>query len=334
MEEVRLGTIGSGFIVHSVLDAVRETEGVHLKAVYSRTEINAKELASEYGAEKIYTDMDAFLTDDAVNCVYIATPNLLHYEQVKRSLNAGKHVICEKPFVTQECQANELFAIAEEKGLFLLEATPTTFLPNYTILKRELPKLGRIRLVMANYSQYSSRYDKLLCGEVPNIFNPKLAGGALMDINFYNVYLNIALFGKPSAASYAANLYDTGDGAMIDTSGIVTLRYPDFVSSCVGAKDTWGKNYFQIEGEHGYIYVRDGSNGLTSIRVVTKDTDETFDEQAHRSRWYYEVQALTNLLLTENRAVHDERRRLTTETTRVIEHLQKNMWCSFPMDKL
>lgn len=79
-------------------------------------------------------------------------------------------MICEKPFVTRPEQAEELFALAESKELFLYEAAPISFLPNYAILKRELPKVGRVRLVMANYSQYSGRYDKLLAGELPNIF--------------------------------------------------------------------------------------------------------------------------------------------------------------------
>ena len=332
MEEVRLGTIGSGVIVHSVLDGVRETKGICLEAVYSRTEDKGRALAAEYGVEKVYTDMDAFLADSAVNCVYIATPNLLHYEQAKRALTAGKHVICEKPFVTRPEQAEELFALAVSKGMFLCEAAPTSFLPNYAILKRELPKIGRVRLVMANYSQYSSRYDKLLAGEPPNIFNPDYAGGTLMDINFYNVYLNVALFGKPASASYAATLYDLGGGRSIDTSGVVTLRYPDFVSTCAGAKDTWGENYVQIEGEQGYIYIKGGSNGLASIRVVTWDADETFDEQSHPSRWYYEVQRLTELLRAEDRVAFDERRRITTETVRVIEALRRDAGLVFPGD--
>ena len=331
MEEVRLGTIGSGVIVHSVLDGVRETEGIRLEAVYSRGEDKGRTLAAEYGAQKVYTDMDAFLADGAVNCVYIATPNLLHYEQVKRALAAGKHVICEKPFVTRPERAEELFALAESKGLFLYEAAPTSFLPNYAILKRELPKVGRVRLVMANYSQYSSRYDKLLAGELPNIFNPDYAGGALMDINFYNVYLNVALFGKPASTSYAANLHNLG-GRSIDTSGVVTLRYPDFVSTCVGAKDTWGENYVQIEGEQGYIYIKGGSNGLASIRVVTKDADVTFDEHPHPSRWYYEVQRLAELLRAEDRAAFEERRRITTETVRVIAALRRDAGLVFPGD--
>lgn len=333
MKEVRLGTIGSGTIVHSVLDGVRKTDGIRLAAVYSRTQNKAEKLAAEYGAEKTYTDMEDFLADETVNCVYVATPNLLHYEQVKRALCAGKHVLCEKPFVTRAEQAEELFALAEKRKLFLYEAAPTMFLPNYELLKHRLSKIGRVRLVMANYSQYSSRYDKLLAGEVPSIFDPAYAGGALMDINFYNVYLNVALFGAPVSAHYAANLYDLGGNRAVDTSGVATLRYSDFVSTCVGAKDTWGENYFQIEGEQGYIYIKDGSNGLTSVRVVTKDHDRTYSMQPNPSRWYYEVQELTRLLLAEDRAAYLERKKVSIETAHVIEKLRRDAEIDFPGDE-
>ena len=184
MEEIRLGTVGSGVIVHSILDNVKVTDGIRRTAVYSRSEDKGKALAAEYGADRVYTDMDAFLADDEVNFVYIATPNLLHYEQTKKALMAGKNVICEKPFCTKAEQARELVAIAKEKHLFLVDAVPTAFLPNFEILKRKLPKIGKVKLVLGNYSQYSGRYDQVLKGEVPNIFNPEYAGGCLMDINF------------------------------------------------------------------------------------------------------------------------------------------------------
>ena len=129
-------------------------------------------LAKEYGGAAVYTDLDAFLADKTVNVVYVASPNSLHYSQVKAALRAGKHVICEKPFTPTLAQAQELVTLAQERGLMLVDAVPTTYLPNYELLQRELPKLGRVRLVLANYSQYSSRYDKFLAGEVPNVFNP------------------------------------------------------------------------------------------------------------------------------------------------------------------
>lgn len=328
MEEIRLGTVGSGVIVHSILDNVLLTEGIRLEAVYSRSAEKGRALADQYGAAKVYTDMDAFLADPEINFVYIATPNLLHYEQAKRALLAGKNVICEKPFCTKAAHARELVSIAKERKLFLVDAVPTAFLPNFEILKRELGKLGRIKLVMANYSQYSSRYDRLLAGEVPNIFNPEYAGGCLMDINFYNVYLNIALFGKPEWAVYEPNIFQN----LTDTSGILTMRYPGFVSQSAGAKDTWGVNFFQIEGEKGYIYINNGSNGIAQVRVVTKAGEEVFNEQPNPDRWFYEVQGLTRLVLAGDYDAIYDRLDVMLDVIAVIEDSRKKAGICFPGD--
>lgn len=283
-------------IVHSILNNVKVTDGIRLEAVYSRSTEKGNALAAQYGAGKVYTDMDAFLADEEINFVYIATPNLLHYAQAKKALLAGKNVILEKPFTTRAEQAKELVEIAKTRHLFLVDAVPPAFLPNLEILREQLAKIGRIRLVMSNYSQYSSRYDQVLAGEKPNIFNPEYAGGCLMDINFYNVYLNIALFGKPEQAVYYPNIYP----GLSDTSGSMVLRYNGFVSQNAGAKDTWGVNFFQIEGEKGYIYIPNGANGIQSVRVVTKTSDETYNVQDNPDRWFYEVQNVTKLVLADD----------------------------------
>ena len=328
MKEIRLGTIGSGFIVHNILDNVAVTDGIRLEAVYSRKEATGKALAEKYGAQKVYTDMDAFLSDADIDLVYIATPNLLHYEQAKKALLAGKNVLLEKPFCTKAEHARELVQIAKERGLYLIDAVPPAFGENFEIVKRELPKLGRIRLVMSNFSQYSSRYDKFLNDELPNIFNPELAGGCLMDINFYNVYLNIALFGKPEEAVYYPNI----NKGLIDTSGSVILKYPDFVSQNAGAKDTWGINFFQIEGEKGYIYIKDGAGVLTDVRVVTKEGETLYNEQPKPDRWYYEVQKVTELLLNGDRAAFERGLDVMLNTVEVMERMRRKASIVFPMD--
>ena len=140
MEKIRLGTIGSGVIVESVLDQVVKTEGVCLTAVYSRSREKGETLAEKYGAREVYTDLDAFFREGDFNCVYIASPNSLHYPQTKQALLAGKHVWCEKPFCATASQARELYDLAREKGLMLAEAVPTAYYPIWKFFGSSCPK--------------------------------------------------------------------------------------------------------------------------------------------------------------------------------------------------
>ena len=330
MKEIHLGTVGSGVIVRSILDCVQQTEGVHLEAVYSRTEEKGRALAQDYGAEKVYTDMGTFLSDGAVDVVYIATPNLLHYEQVKGALLAGKHVICEKPFGARVDQARELLELAMERRLFLIEAVPTPFLPNFPVLKEHLPKVGPVKLVLGNYTQYSARYDRLLAGETPNIFNPQLAGGCLMDINYYNVYLTAALFGPPDRAEYYPNRFAGG----ADTSGVMVLTYPGFTASLAGAKDARGVSFYHIQGERGCLRVKDGSNGLAEIQVVTETGEETFNLQPDPNRWLYEVRAVTSLIRSGDcDTAYSLLRDITLPTVETVETARKKAGLRFPGDQ-
>lgn len=329
MKEIRLGTIGSGFIVHFILDAVKQVEGIRCVAVYSRTKEKARRLADKYEVAKTYTDMDAFLADEEINCVYVASPNLLHYEQTKKALLAGKNVLCEKPFCIRLEDAKELVSIAKQKRLFLMEAVPTTYLPNFEVLRRSIEKIGQIKLVQGNFSQYSSRYDAFLRGEQPNVFNPAFAGGCLMDINFYNVYLNVALFGKPEKAVYFPNI---AEAVQIDTSGILIMQYNDFVSTNTGAKDTWGENFFLIEGEMGYIYAEGGSCSLRNLRVVTKYTEESYWGQEDDERWDYEIKLLTQILLANDFETIYKKLDITLDTVEVIEQTRKEAGIYFPGD--
>lgn len=329
MEEIRLGTIGSGVIVESVLDQVCKTGGIRLTAVYSRDPEKGKKLAGKFGAEAVYTDLDRFFREADINCVYIASPNSLHYPQTKQALLSGKHVWCEKPFCPTLAQAEELFRLAEEKGLMLAEAVPTAFLPNLQLIRENLSKIGALRLVQGNYSQYSSRYDALREGRpLPNVFNPEFAGGCLVDLNFYNVYLNIALFGKPENVQYYPNCHSGG----ADTSGILILQYADFVSQATGAKDTWTDSSFAIQGEDGFIQIPGGSNGLKQIRVVTRTSDETLSAQDDPERLSYEVQALTDIFLREDRAALAGLMQTTLSVMDILEKSRRSGGIRYPGD--
>lgn len=147
-----------------------------------------------------------------------------------------------------------------------------------------------------------------------------------MDINFYNVYLNIALFGKPGEVVYYPNIY----GNLADTSGILVMRYDGFVSQSAGAKDTWGVNFFQIEGENGYIYITNGSNGIAEVKVVTKTSEECFNEQTNPDRWFYEVQNLTKLVLADDYEAIYKRLDVMLDVVGTLEKARQTAGILFP----
>lgn len=235
---MKIGTIGTGSIVSWVMTEALRADGMEWGAVCSRREETGRALADRFGVAKVYTDLDAMLADEALDFIYVASPNSLHYAQTRRALLAGKNVICEKPFAPTRAQAEELAALAQEKGLFLFEGITTMYLPHLALIREKLAEIGPVRQAACTFCQYSSKYDALCAGETPNVFNPAFAGGALMDINLYNLYFAYGLFGVPEKLSYHAHKYANG----IDTSGVLVLEYPDFVCQCTGAKDCQGDN--------------------------------------------------------------------------------------------
>ena len=163
---------------------------------------------------------------------YVAIVNSLHYEYCLKALNAGKHVVCEKPFSLKYEEAKKLKEMAEQKKLFLFEAITTRHMPVYSQLFDIIEEIGNIKAVFCNLSKYSSRYDDFVKGETPNVFNPSLGGGALEDINIYNIHFCVGLFGEPMEVSYYANIIRD-----IDVSGTLILKYDNFTALCVGAKN-------------------------------------------------------------------------------------------------
>ena len=316
---MRIGTIGTGQIVHEILKGVQAAEGVSCGAVYSRRRETGAALAERFGVEKVYTDLEAFLSDGDLDVIYIASPNSLHAQHARLALEHGKHVWLEKPFTPTLGEAEDLFRLAEERDLFLLEAVTTQSLPNYKTLRELLPQVGRVKIVQCCYSQYSSRYDALLAGETPNVFNPAFAGGALMDLNFYNVAFAVSLFGTPLEASYYANRHENG----VDLSGVLVMRYPDFICTCEGAKDTWGVNSAQIQGERGFLYVKDGCNWFSEVTLETKEGRRQYNAQDPGAHWHYEVRELAEIIHTRDRSEYERRKALTLGVAGVLERARK-----------
>ncbi|NCA99465.1 MAG: Gfo/Idh/MocA family oxidoreductase [Clostridia bacterium] len=289
---MQIGTIGTGPIVETFLAACQQVPSVQVGAVYSRSGEKAAALASRFGIARTCTTMDELLGDPAIDTIYIALPNSLHFAQAVQALQANKHVILEKPMTSTLAEAQALVKLAREKGLYLFEAISTRHLPNYRQVRQDLSDIGPVRLVQCNYSQYSSRYTQLLAGEVTNIFNPVFSGGCLYDLNIYNLHFVIGLFGRPQAVHAYANKAFNG----IDTSGTVVLEYDDFIATCSAAKDSASPSFQIIQGEKGYLDVAGPVNSCPSYEIRTGSRQETVNLQTQENRLVYEIEAFASCL--------------------------------------
>lgn len=298
---MRIGIVGAGNIVKWCLEALTKTEEISCEAicVLESDLALAKTYQETFAINKIYTDFDLFLTDPTIDFVYLGIPNKLHFPYALKSLQANKNVICEKPFSSNYDEALQLKNLATEKNLFLFEAITTIYAPNVLLLKKHLPKIGQIKMIQSNYSQFSSRYNQYLSGNVHPAFDPAMSGGSLYDINIYNIHLSCFLFGIPDNIEYFCNKGFNG----IDTSGVVVMQYPDFISVCAGAKDSASPSQTIIQGVNGYLKLASSPNIALSVELVSNGETQMFNENEFENHMVYEMTAFNDMF---SRKAHDE----------------------------
>ena len=279
---MKIGIVGTGMIAQMVGPNMASW-GIEVTAVAGtpNTMDQINELADKLGAAGRYTDYHDLIADPEVDTVYVAVPNFLHYAVSEAALVAGKDVVCEKPLASNEVEAAKLAAIAKEHKRFLWEAVVTTRQPNFKMVRDELlAKIGTIKAVSVNYSQYSSRYDAFRAGEVLPAFDPAKAGGAIMDIGLYTLTYTIGLFGEPKRATYFANI-ERG----IDTSGLVVMEYDGFTATNVCAKDSNGALGATIQGTDGWIKTFSGANACGAVTLHLNDGTEEVIDRSLPIRW-------------------------------------------------
>lgn len=311
---MKLATIGSGKIVEMFLDAVSQVEGITAYAVYSRTQKNADKLAHKFDIEKTYTSLEEMFIDSEIDVIYVASPNSLHFQQSKQALLANKHVICEKPLTSTVDELNELLELAHQRGLFFLEAIMTIHLPNFHALKKELETIKEVKMVYANFLQYSSKMNAFKQGELPNVFNPDFSGGALMDLNVYNLHFVIGLFGEPNKASYHPVVAYNG----IDVSGVVILEYQTFNAICSGAKNVQAANNAIIYGENKTITIQGESSVIPTLEIESANKVSTINNQRVENRMVYEIEDFVDIIKNQK---YDEMNRLNTHSKMVYNVL-------------
>lgn len=282
---MNLGIIGTGMIVKMVLPFY---DKLNIPKTYilgtAKTKDETKTLVDKFSLDGYYLDYEELLNNDAIDTVYIALPNDLHYSFAYMALQKGKNVIIEKPITVNYKELTRLENEAEKRGLIILEAMNIHFLPSYIALKNNIRSIGDIRMVSLNYSQYSSRYDRFKAGEILPAFDAKKGGGSLMDLNIYNIHFCVGLFGKPRSVKYFANMQRG-----IDTSGVLIMDYESFKAVLIGAKDCQSNAMSYVQGEKGYICIDKPANQLNGFDIRFNDgKNTTCTVKQNENRLFYE----------------------------------------------
>lgn len=286
--KIRYGIVSTASIVPRFVQGVKDSRNGDVVAICSRSLEKARAMAEKLDIPRAYGSYQELLDDETVDIVYIATPNHCHFDDAKRALLAGKHVLLEKPFVLLRNQAEELFALAKKQGRFLMEAQKEVFLPITNRVKEMIDTraIGEVRYICMNAS-FPSRftYDHWM-------YDPRCGGGALYGSNAYTVeYLLHVLDVKTLRYQGVCKQAITGvdeccqmqflvNDAIIAASSI-TMNVPT-------------KNAAVFYGTEGYIEV-DQYWKARSMKVIRGDQEETISIPC-RCEFVYEVDHVNECL--------------------------------------
>jgi len=284
MNKMKMAILGAGSIARQMAFTISKMENVDTYAVAARDFERAEKFAKEFGFEKAYGSYEEMLNDENVDLVYIATPHSHHYEHSIMCLNHGKHVLCEKAFTASAKQAEEVLKLAESKKLLITEAIWTRYMPMAKTLNEVIESgiIGEVTSLNTNLG-YTIK-------DIPRMIEPKLAGGALLDLGVYTINFASMIFGD-KIKSISSTAIKTQSG--VDAQNSITLCYDDgkmaiLNSTMLAVTDRQGV----INGDKGYIVV-ENINNYEKIRVFSLDREEiaVYDRPKQISGYEYEVEA-------------------------------------------
>lgn len=327
--KIRFGIAGTSAITERFLGAAAGNPDFELKAVYSRELERAESFGKKFGATLFFDDLEKMAESDEVDAVYIASPNALHASQSILCMKHGKHVLCEKPFASNQAEAEDMIEAARQNGVLLMEAMKTTLTPNFHTVKDHLYKIGKVRRYFGNYCRVSSRYDNYKKGIIENAFKPELSNGSLMDIGVYCIYPMVSLFGEPESLKAQGILLETG----VDGQGTVVFKYDGMEAVIQHSKITTSYIPSEIQGDKGSLII-DSINNWRSARIRYLDgTFEKIELEDEEELMHHEIREMTDLIksgkLESDQNTHENSR----ITMKLMDEARRQIGLSYPADE-
>ncbi|MFT4219648.1 MAG: Gfo/Idh/MocA family oxidoreductase [Microbacterium sp.] len=316
MARIRLATIGTSAIVRTFLQAAADVPEIAVTTAFSRDPQRAVRFAAEAGIPHTSSDLPALLASGDIDAVYVASPNAIHFEQARSALDAGVHVLLEKPATPTAAEFETLVSTAREHSAVVLEAMRSAYDPAIAAVSDLVREVGPVRRASLGMCQRSARYDLVLAGETVNIFDPALAGGALYDLGVYCISAMVQLFGEPDRAVGASAPIATG----ADGAGAALAAYPEFVVDLSYSKITASDRPNEIQGELGTLTFDSVARPRWAELALLDGSRARHELAGPDNNMVFEVRRFAELVAGDRDASADHARALAT--LRVVDALR------------
>lgn len=323
---IRWGILGTGRIAGEFAEGLEQLEHAELTSVASRNQNTADAFAAKYGVGTSHGSYEALAADPSVDVVYVATPHTSHCENTLLCLNGGKHVLCEKPFAVNETQVRQMIGKAQEKGLFLMEAMWMRFIPLIREMRKRISEgiIGEVRMIQADFG---FRVD---FNPEKRLFNPALAGGALLDVGIYPIEFSGMILGAPTEIVSLPSLGKTG----VDEQSAYILKHAEGQLSVLSsAIRTHTSQSAWIYGEKGRIHLANRFWQTSQMDVYVDGKEPECVELPYAGNGYqFEAQEVAECLSAGTLESADMSHAESIRLIQTMDRIRKQWGLKYPME--
>ena len=323
MSDLKWGILGCGVIANEMAQAF-EKMGRKVYGVSSRTQTKTEAFAEKYGVENVYGSYEEMLKDENIDVIYIATPHSQHYENMKKAIGAGKHILCEKAITVNDHQLEEIVSLAEEKNLTVREAMTISHMPLFKELKDRIDKgdIGTVKMVQVNFG-INKGYDS-----TNRFFALEAAGGALLDIGGYaTTFARTFMDEAPNTILTTVQYVETG---VDEQSGIILKNESDQMAViCLTIRAKQPKRGV-VTGDKGYIEVYEYPRASKATITNTETgVTETIEAGRTEDALVYEVEAMEG---TVSGTFSDNNLEISRDVMKILSSVRTQWGMKYPFE--
>jgi predicted dehydrogenase len=327
-KKIKWGILGCGKIAHKFASDLALSDSGVLYACASRNEDQAREFAHKYEAKVYFNNYLSLVACDEVDVIYIATPHSFHFEQTLLCLKHNKHVLCEKPMGLNEKQVKTMISEANKHQVFLMEAMWTAFLPAIQGALKVIHEgvLGEIRHIKADFG-FQAGFDPQ-----SRLFNPDLAGGSLLDIGIYPLFISLLISGYPESVQSMVHLATTG----VDDECAVQLQYASGATASLYSTITCHTDTVcEIFGTKGKITIPKRFHEQDHFYLQLNDQEPTVVTSGKTGFGYFhEIEHVNDCIrenITESKVMTHE---LSQQLIRLMDEIRKQSGLVYPSERM